>query len=377
MAGRHDRHSDASHHTFSASIPLHERESRADIAAVDLVDDDEADPESDAADIRRHRDSSHSDEDYDPIASADRPNFFQRFRNFIMSRNPLLIRSSPALGTGSYGAVPVTSSRPEYYSSSEEENTEGEDRTRDRRRVIRTSSARVPHAPSQATLRKTATVPRQSRRRRSSSNVSEVGLGPEGKSTLIGGGSIPGRGVIDSAGDSSNVTVSSDEEEEEEEDDDFKADDADPVDNSPYAQVRASVPATDNTTLSISTPRMWVLSLLFALTGSATNLFFSLRYPSVAITPVIALVLVHPLGKLWDTLLKRADDPEEVFIDGIKQGSTATGARSVMGRLRLWLAQGRWNEKEHACVYISSNVSFGFAFATDVGCFESLLRGHG
>jgi OPT family small oligopeptide transporter len=34
--------------------------------------------------------------------------------------------------------------------------------------------------------------------------------------------------------------------------------------------------------------------------------------------------------------------------------------------LRLWLAQGRWNEKEHSCVYISSNVSFGFAFATDV-----------
>lgn len=37
-----------------------------------------------------------------------------------------------------------------------------------------------------------------------------------------------------------------------------------------------------------------------------------------------------------------------------------------MSRLRLWLAQGRWNGKEHACVYISSNVSFGFAFATDV-----------
>ncbi|NJR31479.1 hypothetical protein HC762_01800 [bacterium] len=32
----------------------------------------------------------------------------------------------------------------------------------------------------------------------------------------------------------------------------------------------------------------------------------------------------------------------------------------------MWLGQGRWNEKEHACVYISSNVSFGFAFATDV-----------
>ncbi|NJR31480.1 hypothetical protein HC762_01805 [bacterium] len=87
----------------------------------------------------------------------------------------------------------------------------------------------------------------------------------------------------------------------------------DPIDNSPYSQVRASVSATDNTTLSISTPRMWILSLLFALSGSATNLFFSLRYPSVAITPVIALVLVHPLGKLWDLLLKRHDDPRKAL----------------------------------------------------------------
>src|SRR3569833_1520522 len=34
--------------------------------------------------------------------------------------------------------------------------------------------------------------------------------------------------------------------------------------------------------------------------------------------------------------------------------------RTSAERFRLWLAQGRWNEKEHSCVYISSNVSFGF-----------------
>ena len=116
---------------------------------------------------------------------------------------------------------------------------------------------------------------------------------------------------------------------------------------------------------------MWILSLLFALLGSATNLFFSLRYPSVAITPVIALVLVHPLGRAWDAILKKDDDPHETFDCGILQErSTQHGVSDVhfpkMRRLRLWLAQGRWNEKEHACVYISSNVSFGFAFATDV-----------
>jgi OPT family oligopeptide transporter len=140
-----------------------------------------------------------------------------------------------------------------------------------------------------------------------------------------------------------------------------------PPDNSQYAEVRASVSPKDNTTVSINTPRMWILSMLFAVAGSATNLFFSLRYPSVAITPVIALVLVHPIGKLWDLSLKKKTDPSLIFADGDVQSPLPHSAElPLRTRLRLWLAQGAWNEKEHACVYISSNVSFGFAFATDV-----------
>lgn len=183
------------------------------------------------------------------------------------------------------------------------------------------------------------------------------------------------------ADDNSNIT--------NDDEDDYKPtklDDDDPLDNSPYAQVRASVSATDDITSSINTPRMWALSLLFAILGSATNLFFSLRYPSVSITPVIALLLVHPLGRLWDLIFKRPDDPPETFINGTlacykSMNARATSSSTTGGEfsdtrvhsntnsyhgLRLWLAQGRWNEKEHACVYIGSNVSFGFAFATDV-----------
>ncbi|KAL8887650.1 MAG: hypothetical protein Q9215_004811 [Flavoplaca cf. flavocitrina] len=146
--------------------------------------------------------------------------------------------------------------------------------------------------------------------------------------------------------------------------------DADPPDNSRYPQVRASVSAKDDSTVSISTPRMWILSLLCVLLGSGSNLFFSLRYPGVFITPVIALVVVHPLGLAWDRLFKRDDDPIETFECGmlIKPSLHEDTAvpKSISNRLRRWLGQGRWNEKEHACVYISSNVSFGFAFATDV-----------
>ena len=91
----------------------------------------------------------------------------------------------------------------------------------------------------------------------------------------------------------------------------------------------------------------------------------------MAITPIIALVLVHPMGRAWDAMLKGDDDPSESFEYGIKlqrtlSDSQLNDAPSMWRRFRLWLAQGQWNEKEHACVYISSNVSFGFAFATDV-----------
>lgn len=140
-------------------------------------------------------------------------------------------------------------------------------------------------------------------------------------------------------------------------------------DNSPHEAVRASVPPTDDTALSINTPRMWCLSVLFSILGSSTNLFFSLRYPSVAITPVIALLLVHPLGHLWDMALKRPYDADDEFVDGVRtraRDDAAAHGPKKLDSWRLWLAQGRWNQKEHTCVYVSSNVAFGFAFATDV-----------
>ncbi|PHH86335.1 hypothetical protein CDD83_10393 [Cordyceps sp. RAO-2017] len=163
---------------------------------------------------------------------------------------------------------------------------------------------------------------------------------------------------------------------DDDDDDDSSHTGSDFLDDSPHEAVRASVPPTDNPTLSINTPRMWCLSVIFSILGSSTNLFFSLRYPSVAITPVIALLLVHPLGHLWDMLLKRPYDPDEEFVDGCRVPSTPSAVRRARDEgpsrarkpnsWRLWLAQGRWNEKEHTCVYVSSNVAFGFAFATDV-----------
>lgn len=285
-----------------------------------------------------------------------------------MSKAPLLLQSSPGFGTGSYGAAPVP---PEVGDDGDRYSSQASGEHTDAARERRQQSA----GRSRSSTFRTSTSG-LSRRRKSQSDEM-------GGSTVVGG--LEGRfGVSDTAvlNDilSDHKSESSDAEEngvlDEDDDTTGEGQDEDPPDNSPYPQVRASVAPTDNIALSINTPRMWILSGLFSILGSSTNLFFSLRYPSVAITPVIALLLVHPLGLLWDYLLKRPDDPVEEFVDGVRATSMAPAtessssasleSRSGAQRLRLWLAQGSWNEKEHSCVYVSSNVSFGFAFATDI-----------
>lgn len=309
-----------------------------------------------------------------------------------MSKAPLLMRTSPGLGTGSYGAAPIAPST----DASEDE----EERTKPRQVTGRTS--RLRHAisftgrqrrprrhdddddenPGSGSIRLTKST---SRRRRSvsvaGSTATLQGLEDIGFESRYSFGGLPVSPTESVCSTRDDVDEDATEQELRGEEDFYNAED--PPDNSRYAQVRASVSALDDLTLSINTPRMWMCSMLFAILGSSTNLFFSLRYPSVSITPVIALLLVHPLGLVWDKLLKRKDDPEEVFIHGqksylaaeplfshdtdVQQPKVSSEAKgSWRRRFRLWLAQGKWNEKEHSCVYIASNVSFGFAFATDV-----------
>jgi OPT family small oligopeptide transporter len=135
--------------------------------------------------------------------------------------------------------------------------------------------------------------------------------------------------------------------------------------------------------ISLSTPRMWFLSIFFSIFGSSINLFFSLRYPSVSISPIIALLLAHPLGHLWDFVFSsRPDDPvyssipinsEEDILNSpvrdLSRQNSSQSRKSTYSSFRAWkswLGQGRFSEKEHACIYIASNVTFATSFSMDV-----------
>ncbi|KAI5865062.1 OPT-domain-containing protein [Durotheca rogersii] len=310
-------------------------------------------------------DSHHTDLDSDPNPDPGADCRASR----IMSNAPLLLRSSPGFGTGSYGAAPIQPESKDSSSDGDSEATSSPNQAAaepDRDGLLQSFDAAhsAPFRTSSSSL---------SRRRKSHSLDIEGPAIAEGPEARFGDSEpvLAGDLTPDAKSDGSTVDDGDNSEDVDE------GADHDPPDNSPYPQVRASVSPIDNTSLSINTPRMWILSTLFSILGSSTNLFFSLRYPSVSITPVIALLLVHPLGLLWDYFLKRPDDPPEEFVAGVRiaspvpppgdfQAPLPLRERSRSRRLRLWLAQGRWNEKEHSCVYVSSNVSFGFAFATDI-----------
>lgn len=115
-------------------------------------------------------------------------------------------------------------------------------------------------------------------------------------------------------------------------------------DDSPYPEVRASVPNTDDPTLPQGTIRMWVLGFILTTLGCGMNTLFAFHSPSFYITTYVTLILAFPLGRLW------AWGMPNVSIFGVP------------------LNPGPFNLKEHTIITIMGLVSFGggAAYATDI-----------
>lgn len=144
----------------------------------------------------------------------------------LMSRAPLLIRSSPAFGSSSYGAVPPQQDDDDNV----EDDTRGEGLENGRtlyagirNRVPESAAGGPPIARSRRGSGK--------RVRRSSSTASDIGMGPESKSSIATGTIMPGRAFLDGVTASSSGGDEDGVVDVEEEDD--KISDDNPPDNSP------------------------------------------------------------------------------------------------------------------------------------------------
>lgn len=118
-------------------------------------------------------------------------------------------------------------------------------------------------------------------------------------------------------------------------------------DNSPVPEVRANVPNYDDPSMPVNTLRAWLLGLVFTVLGTGINQFFSMRYPSVTISSLVAQLLAYPAGRALAHLL-----PVTSF--------------RLFGREVVLNPDHHFNIKEHALVTIMSNLSFGPSWATDI-----------
>ncbi|KAI5960692.1 hypothetical protein CANMA_003954, partial [Candida margitis] len=116
-------------------------------------------------------------------------------------------------------------------------------------------------------------------------------------------------------------------------------------DDSPYPEVRAAVPSSDDYDMPQATIRGWTIGLIMTTIGSAMNMYFSLHSPTVTITTLVTSILAYPIGRFWAWCV-----PKNWKIFGLP------------------LNPGPFNIKEHAVITIMANASFssGPAYATDI-----------
>lgn len=115
-------------------------------------------------------------------------------------------------------------------------------------------------------------------------------------------------------------------------------------DDSPYPEVRASVPSTDDPSLPQNTIRVWVIGFIMTTLGCGMNTLFAFHSPSFSITTYVTSILAFPAGRLWEKVVPNW------HIFGCP------------------LNPGPFNLKEHAIITIMGSVSFGggAAYATDI-----------
>jgi len=122
-------------------------------------------------------------------------------------------------------------------------------------------------------------------------------------------------------------------------------------DESPYPEVRSAVANTDDPDMPASTLRAWVLGCIMAVVIPGMNQFFYMRFPSVAISQIVAQLIAFPLGRLWVRLLP------DVRICGYE------------------LNPGPFSIKEHVLVTIMATVGATTAYATDIIAVQRVFYG--
>ncbi|TQS31792.1 hypothetical protein Golomagni_07914, partial [Golovinomyces magnicellulatus] len=115
--------------------------------------------------------------------------------------------------------------------------------------------------------------------------------------------------------------------------------------DSPYPEVRASVPPTD-IDMPVDTLRAWTIGTLLCTIVAACNVLLSLRRTPIAITSTVVQLVSYPIGCAWAKFL-----PETSF--------------TVFGKT-IDVNPGPFNVKEHTIITMMTAAGTGVSYAIDI-----------
>ena len=124
-----------------------------------------------------------------------------------------------------------------------------------------------------------------------------------------------------------------------------------PLEDSVYPEVQASVSNIDDPTACVLTLRVWFLGLLFCLVFSALNTYFVLRYPAPLITPIITQIFAYPFGRFLAKYMPAVELKLPTWVRWLGMPNSVS------------LNPGPFSIKEHALLVIMANVSTSPALA--------------
>ncbi|KAH3902539.1 oligopeptide transporter OPT1 SCDLUD_000118 [Saccharomycodes ludwigii] len=120
--------------------------------------------------------------------------------------------------------------------------------------------------------------------------------------------------------------------------------------NSPFPEVRSSVPNYDDEAdTTLNHWRTWFLVTIFVVVFAGVNQFFSLRYPTLSIDFLVAQVVCFPVGKLLSLL------PDWSF-----------HSKNTAFNNFFKLNPGPFTKKEHAVVTIAVALTASTAYAMNI-----------
>ncbi|POR31920.1 Sexual differentiation process protein isp4 [Tolypocladium paradoxum] len=125
--------------------------------------------------------------------------------------------------------------------------------------------------------------------------------------------------------------------------------------NSPYPEVRSSVPPTDDPSMPVDTIRAWVIGAVLCTIVAACNVLLSLRRGVISISPTVVQLVAYPIGCFAARVL-----PNRVF--------------RVLGR-EFNLNPGPFNVKEHTIITMMTAAGTGYSYALEILLAQEVYYG--